>query len=112
MHSEDSNKKQEINGSEQEILSGTFFFDPDDPIYTEHFPGNPVVPGSMIIHAFMLVAGKRGLNQGATSIDNFRFKRFVSPGEYPYRVEIAGKNLRCSLLDRDSQAVATGILRL
>ena len=28
--------------------SGTFVFDPRDPVFDEHFPGNPVVPGSLI----------------------------------------------------------------
>jgi 3-hydroxyacyl-[acyl-carrier-protein] dehydratase len=106
MHSDDKPDEK------HEILNGTFFFDPADPIYAEHFPGNPVVPGSMIIHAFMLVAEKRGLYLGPVAINNFRFKRFVSPGEYPYRVEITGKNLKCSLLDHDSSTVATGTLRL
>ncbi|MBU4420644.1 MAG: hypothetical protein KKH84_06520, partial [Proteobacteria bacterium] len=34
-------------------IKGTFYFDPSDRIYAEHFPGNPVVPGSLIIHAFL-----------------------------------------------------------
>jgi len=66
----------------------------------------------MIIQAFMLVAEKCGSYLGPVSINNFRFKRFVSPGEYPYRVEIAGKNLKCTLLDGNSRAVATGTLTI
>jgi 3-hydroxyacyl-[acyl-carrier-protein] dehydratase len=109
MHSDD---KHDESDKKHEILNGMFFFDPGDPIYAEHFPGNPVVPGSMIIHAFMLVAEKCGFYLAPVSINNFRFKRFVSPGEYPYRVEIIDKNLKCILLDGDSQAVATGTLSL
>ena len=97
---------------DRQILNGTFFFDPNDRIYTEHFPGNPVVPGSLIIHAFMLAAQKLGFCRGACSIKNFRFKKFVSPGKYAYRIEIAGENLKCSLLNGDAPVVATGTLIL
>jgi 3-hydroxyacyl-[acyl-carrier-protein] dehydratase len=93
-------------------LTGTFFFDPEDRIYTEHFPGNPVVPGSMIVHAFLLAAQSFLSCRGASSIENFRFRKFVRPGEYAYRIEPAGKNLKCSLLDPDAQPLATGTLNL
>lgn len=93
-----------------EILNGTFFFDPGDRIYEEHFPGNPVVPGSMIINAFLLAAQRCGSYRGVRSVKNFRFRKFVSPGEYAYRIEISGETLKCSLLDRDAFAVATGTL--
>jgi 3-hydroxyacyl-[acyl-carrier-protein] dehydratase len=90
---------------------GVFFFDPGDPIYADHFPGHPVVPGSLIVHAFM-IAG-RGPKDGspACSIENFRFRRFLSPGEYAYRIEVTGSRLRCTLRDGTS-IVATGTLRL
>lgn len=93
------------------IMRGSFFFDPDDAIYGDHFPGNPVVPGSMIIQAFMLAADRIGAYHGAFSISGFRFKKFISPGEYDYRIEIAGNDLKCSLFE-GSSVVASGILRL
>lgn len=98
-------------GESIEAREGVFFFDPEDPIYADHFPGHPVVPGSVIVHAFM-VAG-RGLQDplSAWSIENFRFRRFVSPGEYSYRIEVAGGRLRCALRDGPS-LVATGTLKL
>jgi 3-hydroxyacyl-[acyl-carrier-protein] dehydratase len=94
-----------------EVREGVFFFDPRDPIYVDHFPGHPVVPGSVIVHAFMLAGG--GLEDGEApwAVENFRFRRFISPGDYAYRIEVAGRHLRCSLLSGPS-VVATGALEL
>ncbi len=92
-------------------LEGSFFFDPADRIYADHFPGNPVVPGSVIIRAFMMAADKLCTEQRVRSIGAFRFKKFVSPGEYPYRIELSGRDIRCSLFSGKSVA-ATGTLGL
>jgi 3-hydroxyacyl-[acyl-carrier-protein] dehydratase len=88
-----------------------FFFDPQDPIYVDHFPGHPVVPGSLIVHAFMVAGGSLEDAASPWSIESFRFRRFISPGEYAYRIEVAGRRLRCSLL-RGPSIVATGTLDL
>ncbi|MEN6437802.1 MAG: hypothetical protein ABFD97_04410 [Syntrophobacter sp.] len=88
---------------------GVFFFDPEDPIYADHFPGKPVVPGSLIIQAFLAAARKEGFIQPVNSVRDFRFKRFVSPGEYRYSLEPAGTLLKCRLYDGAS-AIVTGTL--
>jgi 3-hydroxyacyl-[acyl-carrier-protein] dehydratase len=93
------------------MLDGTFFFDPDDRIYTEHFPGHPVVPGSMIVHAFMLAGDRLGFGEAPTSMRNFRFKRFIPPGEYSYRIELAGDKLQCTLYDREAIVVTGTLMR-
>ncbi|MCP4134588.1 MAG: hypothetical protein GY754_26680 [bacterium] len=67
--------------------TGIFFFDPEDRIYADHFPGNPVVPGSLVIQAFITAAGSIGYTSTALSIKNFRFTRFIAPGEYRYQIE-------------------------
>ncbi len=92
-------------------LEGAFYFDPEDPIYRDHFPGNPVVPGSMIISAFMLAARRMGEGGSVRSVFDFRFKKFISPGEYPYRIEVLGDSLGCTLFSGKSVA-ATGRLGL
>ena len=89
---------------------GVFFFDPDDRIYGDHFPGNPVVPGSVIIHAFLRAHARQGQAR-PVGVSGFRFKRFVSPGEYRYGMEADGPVIRCTLFDRD-RAVVTGALML
>lgn len=92
-----------------EVREGVFFFDP--PIYADHFPGHPVVPGSVIVHAFLVAGGALHDAASPWSVENFRFRRFISPGEYAYRIEVAGRHLRCSLLNGPS-IVATGTLEL
>jgi len=74
---------------------GIFHFDPRDGIYRDHFPGYPVVPGSLIIQAFLEVAGS------AQEIEEFRFRSFVSPGCYHYRVTCRGDRWDCMLFQEN-----------
>jgi 3-hydroxyacyl-[acyl-carrier-protein] dehydratase len=97
--------------NDSQIIKGSFLFNAEDAIYADHFPGNPVIPGSMIIHAFMLAADKMGAYHGACTISGFRFKKFIPPGEYAYQIEITGKDLKCSLFE-DTAVVASGMLCL
>lgn len=95
---------------QKKSFRGHFYFDPDDPIYCEHFPGNPVVPGSLIIHAFMQAAKNRGPATESWRIKGFRFKRFLAPGRYAYRIQARSDGrMACTLFDNDS-AVVTGSL--
>ncbi len=90
--------------------NGYFHFDPEDPIYSDHFPGNPVVPGSMIIHAFIQAAVSHKMRGTAFSATRFRFKRFLPPGRYAFQMRPREDGRRdCILFDRD-EAVVTGIL--
>ena len=92
-------------------FDGTFFFDPADKIYADHFPANPVVPGSLIVHAFMDAAGKAGPVQDGYTLENFRFKEFIVPGRYPFRVRATKDRLHCELYNK-SKTVVTGIVKL
>ncbi len=91
-------------------IQGIFFFDPEDHIYQDHFPGNPVVPGSVIIHAFLSALQEAGFPSQDLIIEKFRFKKFVSPGEYNYQVRIGKKEITCELY-KDEQVVAKGNLK-
>ena len=89
---------------------GHFYFDPNDPIYQDHFPGYPVVPGSLIVHAFIeaLYASRRGPRP--SSIAHFRFKRFLPPGRYGFCIEPKSDGrMACSLYDKE-RVVVTGVL--
>ncbi len=93
-----------------ETRQGCFYFDPADPIYKEHFPGNPVVPGSVIIHAFVKALENETLCPSSISLENFRFKQFVSPGKYRFSIIPEPGAVRCTLFEND-KAVVTGVIR-
>lgn len=91
------------------IREGVFDFDHNDPIYNSHFPGNPVVPGSIIIKAFMEVALENGIKR-IKGLENFRFKKFIAPGEHYYSIEIVEKKIICRLYAKDMKPLVTGTL--
>ena len=95
-------------------IKGTFYFDPSDKIYSCHFPGNPVVPGSLIIHAFLKALKKDGVNEEYKTIKNFRFKKFISPGAYPFNIEILQNQMKCMLFQNNSDSmrpIVTGVIK-
>lgn len=93
-----------------DMVEGDVCFDPDDTIYADHFPGHPVVPGTLIIHAFLTAALGLEWQSMPASIRDFRFKRFISPGRYRYRFQKDGAKgcLVCHLYD-GKDIVASGI---
>lgn len=95
------------------VMEGHFYFDPDDPIYADHFPGHPVVPGTMIIHAFLTAAVGRKWQSMPAVVQGFRFKRFISPGRYRYRFqkkEVDGY-LACRLYDGHDVVVTGNLIK-
>ena len=95
-------------------LKGTFYFDPSDKIYADHFPGKPVVPGSLIIYAFLKALKEEGFNKTQYTIEDFRFKEFVSPGEYPFKIEIDQDKIKCRLFISNSdliKPIVTGMFK-
>ena len=91
-------------------IKGTFYFDPADRIYEDHFPGNPIVPGSLIVHAFTEAGRKLGFAAGRWTIESFRFREFVSPGEYSLNIQFLPDRLKCRLYHGDKTLV-TGVLK-
>ena len=94
-----------------ELLQGIFYFDPADRIYADHFPGKPVVPGSLIVYAFLEAGKKVGFAANHYTIENFRFREFVLPGEYPFSIQLQSDRLKCRLYQEDKTLV-TGILKI
>jgi len=91
-------------------ISGLFFFDPSDRIYKDHFPGNPIVPGSLIINAFMDVLKNHRIIDKNCSIRNFRFKLFIEPGEYRYEIHCGEPAFKCRLFKNETLAVSGEVI--
>lgn len=91
-------------------MQGIFLFDPDDRIYQEHFPGNPIVPGSVIIDSFLSVLKQAGRVSGGVVIERLRFRSFVFPGECTYRLRFGSDGIACELF-QDDQLKVTGRLK-
>ncbi|HKJ21818.1 MAG TPA: 3-hydroxyacyl-ACP dehydratase FabZ [Gammaproteobacteria bacterium] len=64
----------------------------NEPFFQGHFPGNPVMPGVMILEAFAQAAGilafkstdsqpTQGVSYYMAGIDNARFREPVTPGD-------------------------------
>lgn len=71
----------------------------DHPCYAGHFPGNPIVPGVLLLDLIV-----EALEQGAPRvIGSVKFHRAVKPGEaFTLRYRLAGPQLsfRCVSADQ------------
>ncbi len=98
------------SSTKQKTYEGTFYFDPADRIYEDHFPGSPVVPGSLIVGAFSEAGKKIGFVADCLMIENFRFREFVPPGEYPFTLELLSDRLECRLY-QGGKTLVTGVFK-
>ncbi len=94
------------------LAVGYLRFDPDDPIYRDHFPGNPVTPGSLVIQGFVDAARKLGECESIRGIEKFKFRRFVSPGTYRFEIRRSVNKMHCRLYDPESAILVSGALIL
>ena len=104
------NETSEEKSPKKKSWRGVFYFHPDDAIYRDHFPGHPVVPGSLIVHAFLKAAVEAGFLPDYLAIEDFRFREFISPGHHTFRIELDGERLNC-LLYRGERKLVTGVLK-
>lgn len=86
---------------------------PDHPAFAGHFPGEPIVPGVVLLdHALYAIGTAVGSDMSACQISSVKFLSPVRPGE-PVEVEYAlqaGGALRFDLYSGERK-VATGSLR-
>ncbi len=93
-----------------EAVEGTFFFHPDDPIYETHFPQCPVVPGSLMVHAFLQALRESGIPCEGLRVENFSFREFLPPGECSFSIARRERGLECRII-KDGKKIASGTLR-
>ena len=90
-------------------------FDVDDPTAAGHFPGNPIIPGALLLDAVLLALAGEGGAIGAAQVRSVKFLRPVRPGD---RLLIRWEprpngELRFEGLLRDPERIAlTGVVRL
>jgi 3-hydroxyacyl-[acyl-carrier-protein] dehydratase len=85
-------------------------FEPSDACFHEHFPGNPVVPGSLIA-ALCLQAMREYLKYtGRLVIERFSFSRFATPGTYTLGIDEHDGSCLCTL-SREETIFARGRIR-
>ncbi len=95
-------------------ISNIFYFDPSDGIYGDHFPGNPVVPGSVIVSAFLKAGKESGFSDEACIVEDFRFRGFVAPGEHAFSIQFVRDQMKCRLYQDNvdtSKTLVTGTIK-
>ena len=86
---------------------------PDHPALAGHFPGNPVVPGALLLNA-TLRAVELGWGQSLRIVaaPAVKFSSILRPGEkFDIHVETSGEDLIKFSITRGTTLIATGRLR-
>jgi 3-hydroxyacyl-[acyl-carrier-protein] dehydratase len=90
----------------------------NEPFFTGHFPGNPVMPGVLIIEAMAQAAGmlahlaaetegRKGELYYLVKVDNARFSQIVKPGDQ-LRLEVTQKRIMRGMGQYSCEALVDG----
>jgi len=74
---------------------------PDDACFHEHFPDNPVLPGSLVAALSLQVVREDFGRTDALRVERFTFRRFAAPGAYELRITADDGAFRCRLLQEN-----------
>lgn len=92
------------------MLEGSILFDKDDPLFKVHFPGNPTVPGSIVIRELWKAIGNSSLRvKSSLNVRQFKFRKFMKPGQYSYRFEASDRGIKCTVFN-NSVIYVTGVI--
>jgi len=61
------------------VKSAKFFFAASHPVAAGHFPGNPIIPGALLLDEILLALG--GAADGPVVVKSAKFFRPLRPGE-------------------------------
>ncbi len=89
-------------------------FAADHPAFAGHFPGNPIVPGVLLLDAALqAVSGHLPTAAAELKVDSAKFLDVVRPGEPLLLRVAAAANERLQFeLQRAGQVVASGVLSI
>ena len=96
----------------------------NEPFFQGHFPGNPIMPGVLMVEALAQTAGVAALmddsNKGRlgvfAAIDSMKFKKLVTPGDTlrleaeitAFKLNIMVVNVKATV---DGKVAAQGVIR-
>ena len=92
--------------------SGVLHFDPGLPLFREHFPGAPRVPGSLIIAALAVEAGRLFPRLLPVRAGRFRFRFFLTPGDWPFSMDYDETGCRVFCRVGSDRIMADGVLAM
>lgn len=88
-------------------------FSPEHPLFADHFPAAPCVPGTLILATMQSESARHFPQWRIMGVQRFRFHSFVEPGQYHYSLTLQAESslIRCEL-HSPTRRIAGGSLRI